>query len=294
MTENSTGTISVVDAVGMLMQPAELPEEPETEAEIVTDDNEAEVEELAGDDQEETAEIAVEIEIEGEKRRLTAEEIRTGVMLQSDYTRKTQQIAEERKTLAAKEAEIAALKSQLVENLTTWAVPTEQEPNWRELAAKLPPQEYIQRQAAWAERQQIKAAAVQQRQALVEAEHARLRQAETERLFEAVPEWRDHAKFVEASKELVERGAEYGFAAEEIAGISDHRLALVLKDAIAYRKLKSAQAEVTKKVAAAPVALKPGAKPNANTAQLAERQKLEAQLKKTGSREVAAKLLMMR
>lgn len=294
MTENSEGTISVEDAVGMLMQPATT-EEPDTEAETVEDSAEADVEaEAEVEAPEAEEELAVEVDFNGEKRRFTAEEIRRGVMLQSDYTQKTQALADDRKRVDADKSEIAALRSQLVDALTTWAVPTEQEPNWRELATKVTPQEYIQRQAAWAERQKIKAIATEQRQALVEAETARRIETEAQRLFEAVPEWRDQAAFVAATRELVERGADYGFTQEEVAGIQDHRFALVLKDAIAWRKLQSAKPEVTKKVAAAPVAMKPGAKPDANAERLAERQKAVDRLKRTGSREDAVRLLLGR
>ena len=44
----------------------------------------------------------------------------------------------------------------------------------------------------------------------------------------------------------------YGFTNEELAGIYDHRLVLMMKDAAAYRELQSKKAEVTKKTDAAP------------------------------------------
>ncbi len=44
----------------------------------------------------------------------------------------------------------------------------------------------------------------------------------------------------------------YGFTAEELSNIYDHRAVLLMKDAAAYRELQSKKAEVTKKADAAP------------------------------------------
>ena len=77
-------------------------------------------------------------------------------MFKADYTRKTQSLAEERKALERSAAETAQLREQLSESLKRWAVPTEAEPDWAELATKLPPQEYNLRRVQWEQRQRQK------------------------------------------------------------------------------------------------------------------------------------------
>lgn len=58
------------------------------------------------DDQD--AEPTFTVEVDGENRELTASEIRDGLMLKADHTRKTMQLAEQRKATQAKQAEYEA------------------------------------------------------------------------------------------------------------------------------------------------------------------------------------------
>jgi hypothetical protein len=72
---------------------------------------------------------------------------------------------------------------------------------------------------------------------------------ELQLLKDAVPETRTEEGFKAFREDILTYGPkEYGFSAEELANRTDHRDFLVLKDAIAYRKLQAEKAKVAAKV----------------------------------------------
>lgn len=298
MSENLQEAISLEEAVDKMMGLApEATDEPaETEvtdgaeqAEPEVADAEAVVETEEADEPE--TEPVFEVETVDGKQTLTLSQLKEGAMLKADYTRKTMALSEDRKAVEAEKSEVSSLKMQLAEALQTWAVPAAQEPNWADLATKLPPQDYNKQRAMWEQRKQQADLAGKAYRAMQERQHAELIAQEQERLFAVAPELRDPAKFEAVAAEFHNAGKSYGFSAEEVAQIADHRMLLVLRDAAAYRKLKEAQPAVTKKVAQAAPALKAGSKPDRNEASQAARQQQHERLKKTGSIEDAVALL---
>lgn len=298
MTENPEGTLSLDQAVEKMMgvtpeaddETAEIVEAEEPEAgEPEAEAEDAEVE--ASDDGEPETEPEYEVETKDGKRKVKLSELLESPMFKADYTRKTMALAEERKQVDQAKAEVSSLKEQLAEALQQWAVPVQQEPDWSEMAKQMDPRQFNEARANWDKR---KAIAAQARDAYVkmqEVQRQQLIEAEQSKLLDAVPEWRDPAAFEAAARELVEVGKAYGLDPKELAEATDHRVFLVLRDAAAYRKLKSAKPEVTKKVAQAAVTLKPGAKPTRAEASTDARQKQLAKFKKTGSIEDAVELL---
>jgi len=306
MTGNPEGTLSLDDAVDRWMaaepETDQGAEETNTEAEP-DEGNSEEVEmEAAGDDADEDTEVEddasedddPEFEIETPKgaQRVKLSELRAGYMRQSDYTRKTMEVAEQRRQAERVEAETSQLKQQLSEALQTWAVPTEQEPDWAELAQKLDPREFNSRRVQWEQRQQRKEQARQQWQQMQAHEMAQIKAREQAALLDVFPEWREPAKFYEAARKLAAGAEAYGIASEEVGNIADHRLVRVLRDAVAYRELMAKQPAAAKKVAKPQPSLKPGSKPNRTLQKDADRQKQLSRLKQTGSITDAVDLLL--
>lgn len=321
MNENPNEAISVDEAASLMF---EEPERASPEADDVTDEvetdeqsetEEPEAEELETDEEGETSDEAegdeeaeevededtgeddadpvFEIETVNGKQEVTLSELTAGFMRQSDYTKKTMELAEQRKAFESQNQEISQIKQQLSEALEYWAVPVEQEPNWAEIAQERTPQEVFALQQQWQERQKRKEQATQHYQALRAQEMERIRAEETEKLFGVFPEWRDPAAFQEGAKKVVAAGGNYGFSQEEMAGIVDHRMIRVLMDAQKYRELQESKPKVTKKVTQAKKKLKPGSKPNKAEQAKAARQKQMDRLKQTHSMDDAVALLFM-
>lgn len=296
MSENLSEAISLDQAVERMMgetpandeTPEELTEQEAEQADPETDVAEGEADDSETGDPDE--EPAIEIETADGKKRLTASQIKENLMLKADYTRKTMALADERKTIEAEKSEVSQLKQQLSEALQSWAVPTEQEPDWEQLARTKPPQEVLAAQAQWQKRQRQAQAAREQFLQLRQQQLAETVSREQEQLFTKVPEWRDPSKYTEAANTIAKTGQDYGFSLDELSGLVDHRMILVLKDAAAYRALQATK-PADKKVPQAQPTLKPGAKTTKTEASQAARQKQREQLKRSGRIEDAIDLL---
>lgn len=317
MSENPTGTISMDEAVSLMV---EEPQEATQDADDVTQEveteevetEEAEAQEGETDEAEETEadeageyededteeaddgddDPTFEIETVNGKTEVSLSELTSGYLRQSDYTKKTMEVAEQRKSVEAAEAELSQVKQQLTEALEYWAVPVEKEPNWAQVAQERTPQEVFALQQQWNQRVQRKQQAAEYHQQLQVQQQNELRQAETAKLLEIFPEWQDPTKFRAGAEALVKAGDNYGFSAEEMAGMVDHRMFKVLEDARKYQELQKAKPKVAKKVAKAPRKLKAGAKPNKTDESKAARQKLMDRMKR-GDEDAAIELMMM-
>jgi hypothetical protein len=195
---------------------------------------------------------------------LTAEELKAQRLMHADYTRKTQQVAEQRKAIEAKALEVeqqAAAKlgalddhlQMLARSIQTY----EGEVNWTALR-ELDPAGYVEQREKQEARLKAFERARQQAETL-RAEMIQRRQAEeAQRLVEALPSWLDPQVAKQEATQLREGVTAYGFKPEEFDTVLDHRLILLARDALAYRQLKDKAGQVKAEVAKAP----PIAKPN--------------------------------
>ncbi|MGB1214840.1 MAG: hypothetical protein ACPG4X_15850 [Pikeienuella sp.] len=319
MDENLNEAISVEDAASLMFEEpkAATPEDDDVTDEVETDE-ESDTEELEADESEaddgqtdeedEGDEEAEEVEEEDTdeddddpvfeidtvngKQEVSLSDLTAGYMRQSDYTKKTMELAEQRKAFEGQNQEVSQIKQQLSQALEYWAVPMEQEPNWATIAQERTPQEVFALQQEWGERQKRKEQALQHHQALQAHELQRVREKETEKLLNAFPEWRNPEVFDQASQRVREFGGNYGFSADEMASLVDHRMVRVLEDARKYREIQAAKPKLTKKVTKAAKKMKPGSKPDKAEQAKAARQKKLDRLKQSGSVNDAVDLLL--
>lgn len=220
---------------------------------------------------------------------LTAEELKAQRLMQADYTRKTQQIAEERKAIQAErqkvEQEISQRSQTMEQQLAMLgrAIQSfDQQVNWDALR-QLDPAAYLEAREQQQARMQAFEHSRQQLEAVKQAQrHERIAQ-NSQRLVEALPELLDpKAARAFADKIINGAGEAYGFSAQEIDALDDHRLILMAKDAIAYRELKAKTDSVKPKIAAAPQLAKPGA-PRQGNAKALDAYRTIQKARQTGS-----------
>jgi len=232
--------------------------------------------------------------------------------LLADYTKKTQAVADLRKATEAKQAEAQALEAdarakaqlyaerlKLAEQMLTSLQPAEPDAATLDELRKTNPSEYAA-QVADLQRQRDRMHALRAEREAVEAQEAAARAQdfqkrivqEREKLFEAIPEWKDPKKAEQANRDLYSAAEQYGFTAADIAaGMYDHRIVLLLKDAHAYRALKAKVPETQKKVTALKTATPGGQK----TPEPGKAEKLAFdRLTKSGRKDDAAALFLQR
>lgn len=84
--------------------------------------------------------------------------------------------------------------------------------------------------------------------------------AESEALLAKIPTWRNQEKATQERGEIASAlTGFYGFTAQELSSVMDHRMLLVARDAAAYRKLLANKDARVKQAREAPATAKPGA-----------------------------------
>jgi len=292
MSENPDGAISLEQAVGLLVAD-DTSQDTLTEGTREGEPEESQIE--AGTDASEEGEPEEEPEFEVEtvkgKRKVKLSELLESPMFKDDYTRKSMALADERKERDRRVAEVSQKEQQLEELLKTWAVSPDAEPDWQRLAQTATPQDYNLARARWDDRKRKSDMARAQYMELQERTLAARVEAERAALLSAAPEWAVPERFAEDGRKIVEAGKTYGFTDQELAGVVDHRMLLVLRDAAAYRELKAKKPEVSKKVETASISLRPGSKPQGQQDGDAARRKQMDRLKATGRIEDAISLI---
>lgn len=119
-------------------------------------------------------------------------------------------------------------------------------------------------------------------------------EGEEKALLAAVPEWKDEARASAEKGKIVQYANSLGMDTAYLESVTDHRFMLLLRDSMLYREAQTKGKEaIREKVAAAPQVLKPGGRPQQNTANKAKRgevQRLAEKLEKSGRTDDAAKL----
>jgi hypothetical protein len=307
---------------GMLSTPEDSKEQPtekeedtqeaeveETEVELEAEETE-EVEE-AEDDTEDDSENEEEVEevkeeqtftvkAAGEEKEVTLDELVTSYQLGSDYTKKTQEIAEQRKVIdqeakaiiearqvrddysqrlkAVEEFLVGSNSSQ--EDLTTMK---ENDPIGYAVKVAEMTEKKDQLQQVQAEQQRI----AQQQQSDRSAQMQQYVEGEAQKLTQSLPEF-SGTKGEQIRNEIRNYGKKAGFTDEELSQVYDHRYVLMLYKAEKYDKLMAGKAGVKKKVANAPKMIKGGAKVKQNVTD--KQKKLQQRLIKSGDARDAASI----
>ncbi len=286
-------------------------DDPDLSAEAVSedepeeDDSEEESEDEEPEEDEEEPLYAV--RVDGEEQEVTLDELLKGYSRQSAFTKKTQDLAEERKQIEALQGqynqEMQQIQSErqqysqylqsVIENsnLDQFA-----NVDWERLKSE-DPIEFVtkreelreaQEKIAHVQREQHQAAAKndavakQQWQESVKQEHGKL--------VEKLPEWGDPVKQKELAGELRSYASSVGFQEAEIESLIDHRSFIVLNKARLYDELQKSNPKA-KKLKNKPKVIRSGKGTSAKSETKAKRTAMRNRLKESGHVNDAAALL---
>ena len=298
---------SAADAILGLMGAEEGSEQEQPELQAEANDSEAESDESYDeseveqeDEQDEQEEPQTfRVKAAGEEREVTLDELIKSYQLGTDYTKKSQAVAEERKVVEAERQRIEEaryLRDQYAERLQIIEQMLNQQPEGENLEA-LKENDPIGYAIAYTDQQRRKEQIAQvqaERQRIAEQQQqerqeqlGQVIQAESRKLAEAIPEYADPQKGEVTRRELREFGLKLGFSDQELSGIYDSRQVLTLYKAMQYDKLQSSKPGITKRVNEAPKVVKSGvSQPREGSDEL---RKAKARAKQTGRVADAAK-----
>ena len=297
MSNNSqeTGAISINEAMNSLL--ATPPEEDkvsdgrlgeEAEAEAPTLEAEAETEETeeveyVEDDEEgeyDTDEVEEEEEVEqpdvytvkvdGEEYEVTQDELLNGYQRQQAYTKRSQELAEQRKAFEAEASQVAQMRDAYAQQLEQLSQQlnqvNEQEPDWAALAKEYSAEELIvykaqlDQQKEYAKQVEAEKQAIAQQQA--QEQQAQMQQhlaSQREEMLNRIPQWRDEDIRTSEREQVIKYAQQsVGFSPQEIANASDARAIELLYKAWQWDNLQQKKPAAKKKASKAPKMAKAG------------------------------------
>jgi hypothetical protein len=249
----------------------EAVEETDEEALEEEVEEESEDEPEATDEEDESEEVEVEerktyrVKASGVEKDVTLDELVSGYQKSTDYTQKSQTLAEERTKVEAHAQEIqnamrtreayAQKLSQVEQYLTSQAKPSE---NLEELKENDPIQYAITVAEQTEANKKINTIRQERQKVAQEQQHYRLQQQnqvvanEALMLSEKVKEFSDPKKAEQIKNDIRSFGKSVGFSDQELSQVYDHRHVMILQKAMAYDKLQKANPGVNKKLKSAP------------------------------------------
>ena len=226
-----------------------LEEEPEEESEEEDDE---------GADEEAEEDLLYAVTVNGAEQEVSLDELMKGYSRQSDYTRKTQEVSEQRKEFDAMKQNMVqeyqqiqaerqqyaqALQSLMEGNMA--GIDKFANVDW-EVLKETDPIEYVTRKEEFREAQEKvqnlqreQHVAQQRHHAQSQNEHRQVLQQETTALVTALPDWGDSGKQPDIAKNIRSYAMENGFTKEELDSLVDHRSILVLLKAQKYDQLQN-------------------------------------------------------
>ena len=236
----------------------------EAEEEVSEEFEEVDEYEVADEETPTETAQAYTVKVDGEEFEVTLDELRDGYQRQADYTRKSQSLAEQRKTY---EANLQAVQnerqkySQVLEQMSqnqNYELQRFENIDWKELKDE-DPMEYMEKRLEYQEAKDRvtqlnneRARVQQQSQQEFNEIVTQKVQQEAELLAKALPEYSEPGSTLKT--DLRNYALNLGFPANEIDSITDHRVVLVLHKAM----LQDNAAKGVKKVKVAPKVVKSG------------------------------------
>ena len=310
MSENTTpqgsGTLTVDTAASAflgMMDAAEAADNGQAEPEEAEQEYEAadEPELVDSEEAEEQPTRTFRIKAAGEDREVTEKELIEGYQLGADYTKKTQKLSDERKTVEAERSKIqeaTKLRDQYAQRLQMMEQFLNQQNKGENLEAlkEVDPIGYAVKVAEQSQRKDQLAILQQEQQRIAQQQQAEQSERlqyhladESQKLSSVIPGYANPKEGDSIRKDIREYAKSIGWSDQELAGLYDSRAVLSLYHGMKYAKLQSNKPSVNKKLEAAPKMLKAGTSQPRNS-EAEQNNKLRAKLQQTGKVRDAALL----
>jgi len=317
---------TIEDAVGLITQPTEAPQEAEaveaaevedaevieeTEAETPTQEFESE---YSDDDIDDLDDIELEdvsfqeaeqpqlitVKSDGTEKQVTLDQLKQSYAGQDYIQRRMQEVAQMEKQFQAQTQQLAQREQQLMqlEQQVQQFGMTPPEPPSKELFDE-DPIGYMQQKMEYDEAvvqfnqrasqmQQLRA----QQQAQTQAQQNAFKQQQAQILAERLPDIVHPEKGDKLKSDLFNVGVSYGFSEQEMANVTDARYILALNDALKWRRLQQKKTKAAKGTESTTPVVKAGAKRRASEGEAAAKKKQQQRLQKSGRIEDAINLML--
>lgn len=312
MTPNGSESLTVDQAASSLlgMMNAEEASQEQTEShesdEVEAQAEESHEESYESEDSEEAEQEQEQpryrVKVDGQEYDVTQDELVKGYQREADYTKKTQNLAEQRKAVEAEKSAVEQAKQlrdtyaqrlQIIEQALRSQTPSEDLNALKEVdpigyAVRVAENSEKEKQLYAIRSEQARIAQMQQSEQVQHLQQVVA--SEAEKLTKFLPEYADPEKGEQVRSNIKRYAESVGFSSDELSKVYDSRAVLTLYKAMQYDKLMSNKGEVTKKVGQAPKMVKSGVGKAMGSMEAEQTKRMKQQLRSSGKVSDAAKL----
>ena len=278
-------------------QESSTEDQPEEQENMEAESQEEATEEVSQDEeqidtqekQDSTAEPTYKVKVAGQEYDVTLDELRNGYSRDADYRQKTEELSLQRKNLHSESEKQRQDYSQKLNELNNMMSVAQQQLNEEANQVDLEklyeddPTEAMRIEHRLKRKQEKLNQAMEKSQAEQKQQFESFLQDQQTKLMAKMPEFSDPQKASQLKSSMKTTLSNYGFNNQEIAQVYDHRIVMLVNDAMKYRNLQKAKPNIAKKISKPGKVFSSGVKQNTNDINSKARKEKLSRLKKSGS-----------
>ena len=272
-------------------QEQEISEETENEDEVSEQDVSQDEEQI--DTQEKLEDSTYKVKVAGQELEVTLDELRNGYSRDADYRQKTEELSNQRKNFQSESEKQRQDYSQKLNELNQRLSTAQQDLNAEINSADLDrmydedPTEAARVERKLKKKQDALNQSLQQAQAEQKEQFSSFLQDQQKKLVSKMPEFSDPAKASTLKANMKSTLNNYGFNDQEVAQVYDHRIVMLVNDAMKYRSMQNSKPNIAKKITKPSKPFSSGVKQGKSEANLKLRREKFSRLKTSGSMKAA-------
>ena len=266
----------------------------ETSEDVSQDEEQSDVQEKPDS----TEEQLHKVKVAGQEFDVTLDELRNGYQRDADYRRKTEELSNDRKNFQSESEKQRLDYSQKLNELNQSLSIAQQDLNAEINSADLDklydedPTEAARVERKLKKKQDALSQSLQKAQAEQKQQFETFLQDQQRKLVSKMPEFSDPAKASSLKANMKNTLNNYGFNDQEVAQVYDHRIVMLVNDAMKYRSMQNSKPNLAKKISKPSKVFSSGVKQGkAEINQKARKEKF-SRLRKSGSVKDASSIFL--
>ena len=273
-------------------------QETESQDEVTEDVSQSEEQIETQEKQDSTEEPTYSVKVAGQEFNVTLDELRNGYSRDADYRRKTEDLAYDKKQFQTESEKQRQDYSTKLSELNQMMSVAQQQLNAEINSADLEklyeedPTEAARIEHRLKKKQEKLNQAMQKTQSEQKKQFDGFLQDQQRKLVQKMPEFSNPDKASQLKSSMKNTLNSYGFNDQEIAQVYDHRIVMLVNDAMKFRSMQKAKPNMAKKISKPGKVFSSGVKQSKADINLKARKDKLSRLRKSGSTKDAASIFL--
>ena len=273
-------------------------QETESQDEVTEDVSQSEEQIETQEKQDSTEEPTYSVKVAGQEFNVTLDELRNGYSRDADYRRKTEDLAYDKKQFQTESEKQRQDYSTKLSELNQMMSVAQQQLNAEINSADLEklyeedPTEAARIEHRLKKKQEKLNQAMQKTQSEQKKQFDGFLQDQQRKLVQKMPEFSNPEKASQLKSSMKNTLNSYGFNDQEIAQVYDHRIVMLVNDAMKFRNMQKAKPNMAKKISKPGKVFSSGVKQSKADINLKTRKDKLSRLRKSGSTKDAASIFL--